>query len=153
MTTRYLIIALVLITCSAQADFRGEVVGVTDGDTVTVLRGREQVKVRLAEIDAPERKQPFGQRSRQNLAEMVFRQDVLVIEQGKDRYGRSIGRLQLGSLDANAEQVRRGMAWVFDRYVKDRSLYDLQDEARQAKRGLWADPTPVEPWEWRRSRR
>lgn len=127
--------------------------GVTDGDTVTVLRGREQVKVRLAEIDAPERKQPFGQRSRQSLAEMVFRQDVLVIEQGKDRYGRSVGRLQLGSLDANAEQVRRGMAWVFDRYVKDRSLYDLQDEARQAKRGLWADPAPVEPWEWRRSRR
>ena len=127
--------------------------GVTDGDTVTVLRGREQVKVRLAEIDAPERKQPFGQRSRQSLAEMVFRQDVLVIEQGKDRYGRSVGRLQLGSLDANAEQVRRGMAWVFDRYVKDRSLYDLQNEARQAKRGLWADPAPVEPWEWRRSRR
>lgn len=153
MTRQFFVLALVLITCSAQADFRGEVVGVTDGDTVTVLRGREQVKVRLAEIDAPERKQPFGQRSRQSLAEMVFRQDVLVIEQGKDRYGRSVGRLQLGSLDANAEQVRRGMAWVFDRYVKDRSLYDLQNEARQAKRGLWADPAPVEPWEWRRSRR
>lgn len=137
----------------ACADFTGEVVGVTDGDTVTVLRDREQVKVRLAEIDAPEKAQPFGQRSRQSLAALVFWRNVLVVEQGKDRYGRTVGRLRVGDLDANEEQIRTGMAWVYDRYVKDRSLYELQDEARASRIGLWGDPEPVPPWEWRKARR
>ena len=151
-TLQALLIALMAVG-TANADFTGEVVGVTDGDTVTVLRDREPVKVRLTEIDAPERKQPFGQRSRQHLADLVFRKDVLVVERGKDRYGRTLGRLKLGAVDANEEQIRSGMAWVYDKYVVDRSLYGLQDEAKRARRGLWADPEPVPPWEWRRSRR
>ena len=151
-TLQALLIALMAVG-TANADFTGEVVGVTDGDTVTVLRDREPVKVRLTEIDAPERKQPFGQRSRQHLADLVFRKDVLVVERGKDRYGRTLGRLKLGAVDANEEQIRSGMAWVYDKYVVDRSLYGLQDEAKRARRGLWADPEPVPPWEWRQSRR
>ncbi|MCB1966956.1 MAG: thermonuclease family protein [Candidatus Accumulibacter sp.] len=151
-TLQALLIALMAVG-TANADFTGEVVGVTDGDTVTVLRDREPVKVRLTEIDAPERKQPFGQRSRQHLADLVFRKEVLVVEHGKDRYGRTLGRLKLGAVDANEEQIRSGMAWVYDKYVVDRSLYGLQDEAKRARRGLWADPEPVPPWEWRRSRR
>jgi endonuclease YncB( thermonuclease family) len=70
----------------------------------------------------------------------------------KDRNGRTLGRVWCGGIDANAEQVRRGMAWVFDRYVKDRSLYPLQDAARSARLGLWADAAPVPPWEWRQAR-
>jgi len=151
-TLQALLIALMAVG-TAKADFTGEVVGVTDGDTVTVLRDREPVKVRLTEIDAPERKQPFGQRSRQHLADLVFRKKVLVVERGKDRYGRTLGRLKLGAVDANEEQIRSGMAWVYDKYVVDRSLYGWQDEAKRARRGLWADPEPVPPWEWRRSRR
>ena len=70
----------------------------------------------------------------------------------KDRYGRLLGRVWGAGIDANAEQVRRGMAWVFDRYVKDRSLYPLQDAARAARRGLWADAQPLPPWEWRQAK-
>lgn len=151
-TLQALLIALMAVG-TANADLTGEVVGVTDGDTVTVLRDREPVKVRLTEIDAPERKQPFGQRSRQHLADLVFRREVLVVEHGEDRYGRMLGRLNLGAVDANEAQVRSGMAWVYDKYVVDRSLYGLQDEAKRARRGLWADPEPVPPREWRRSRR
>lgn len=142
----------IAIAATAWADFTGEVVGVTDGDTVTVLHGREQVKVRLAEIDAPEKKQPFGQKSRQSLAELVFRKQVLVVEQGTDRYGRTIARLKVGGLDANAEQVRRGMAWAYDKYVKDRKLYALQDAARVKQWGLWVEREPVAPWAWRKLR-
>lgn len=142
-----------ILALPVSADFRGEVVGVGDGDTVTVLRGRVQVKVRLAKIDAPERKQPFGQRSRQSLADLVLRKEVLVVERGKDRYGRAVGRIVVGTLDANEEQVRRGMAWVFDRYVKDASLYDLQAKAKAARRRLWADKDPIPPWVWRRQKR
>lgn len=112
-TVAGLLVLCVTLAEPAWADFRGEVIGVTDGDTVKVLRdGREQVKIRLAEIDAPEKKQPFGQRSRQSLAELVFRKQVLVVEQGKDRYERTIARLKVGDLDANEEQVRRGLDGV-----------------------------------------
>jgi endonuclease YncB( thermonuclease family) len=128
-------------------------VKVQDGDTLTVLVGRKQVTVRLAEIDAPERKQAFGARSRQSLSELCGNRDAVVREHGVDRFGRTLARISCAGVDVNAEQVRRGMAWVFDRYVTDRSLYQVQDEARAARRGLWADPHPVAPWEWRASKR
>jgi endonuclease YncB( thermonuclease family) len=138
------------LSFSVQADFQGRVVSITDGDTLTVLVDRQQMKVRLAEIDAPESKQPFGQRSKQSLAELCFGKNVRLVEQGHDRYKRTIARVYCAGIDANREQVRRGMAWVFDRYVKDRALYSDQEVARAAKRGLWADPKPMPPWEWRR---
>jgi endonuclease YncB( thermonuclease family) len=138
---------------AAAADIEGRVVGIADGDTLTVLRQREQTKVRLAEIDAPEKAQPFGERSRQSLAELCFQQPVRVEDKGRDRYGRTIGRVLCAGIDANAEQVRRGMAWVYDRYVTDQALYTLQTQARSAHSGLWADASPVPPWEWRHGAR
>ena len=109
--------------------------------------------MRLLDIDAPERKQAIGTRSRQSLADLCARRDATVLEAGKDRYGRTLGRFLCGGVDANAEQVRRGMAWVYVRYVpKDSPLYAVQAEAKAAKRGLWADPRPVAPWEWRARR-
>jgi endonuclease YncB( thermonuclease family) len=134
---------------ASRADFLGRVVQIADGDSITVLMGKRQVKVRLTEIDAPERKQPFGSRSRQSLGDLCAGKDARVVERGTDRYGRTLGRVYCNGVDANAEQVRRGMAWVFDRFVTDRSLYALQDEARAARRGLWADARAIPPWEWR----
>jgi len=141
------------VSFSAWADFSGKGVGVADGDSITVLQDREQVKVRLVEIDAPENGQAFGNRSKQALEDLVKGQAVLVVERGKDRYQRTLGMVYRGDLDVNAEQVKQGMAWVFRQYSKDATLYPIEAEAKEQKRGLWRDPEPVPPWEWRRAGR
>src|SRR5215510_9090601 len=151
MRARTLLLALLLVAPAAWGEtFVGKVVKVSDGDTLTVLVERKQVKVRLIEIDAPESKQAFGQRSRQSLGEMCAGELATVNYSSRDKYGRVLGRVQCKGLDANAEQVRRGMAWVYDRYVTDRGLYALQNEARAAHVGLWADKHPTAPWDWRK---
>lgn len=134
----------------AWADFTGKVVAVADGDTITVLRDKEQVKVRLAEIDAPEKAQAFGNKSKQVLSALVYGKAVLVVEQGHDRYKRTIGRVYQGDVDVSAEQIKQGMAWVYRKYSKDKTLLPLEDEAKAQRLGLWADVEPVPPWEWRR---
>ena len=153
MLARALLLLLVLAAPAARAEtLQGKVVRVSDGDTLTLLIERKQVKVRLTEIDAPESRQAFGERARKSLGEMCAGQlaTVRYSASGKyDKYGRVLGRVECQGLDANAEQVRRGMAWVYDRYVTDRSLYALQNEARAAHLGLWADKTPTSPWAWR----
>lgn len=145
---------LFALAAAAQGgELRGRVVAVADGDTLTILdASRQQHRIRLAEIDAPEKRQPFGQRSKQSLSDLCYGRDAAIEDGGRDRYGRTIGRVSCAGIDANAEQVRRGMAWVFDRYATDRSLYAIQDEARAARRGLWSDPAPVPPWEYRAKR-
>ncbi len=140
------------VSFSARADFRGKVVRVGDGDSITVLRGREPTEVRLAEIDAPERGQAFANRSKQALEVLVKGQEVRVVERGQDRYHRTVGRIYRGDLDVNAELVRQGMAWVSRQYAKDATLDEIETEAREQRRGLWRDSKPVAPWEWRRSR-
>jgi endonuclease YncB( thermonuclease family) len=131
-------------------ELAGRVVSIQDGDTLTVLVSRRQIKVRLADIDAPERKQPFGTRSRQSLADLCAGKDARIAEQGKDRSGRTLGRVNCAGVDANAEQVRRGLAWVYERYApKGSPLYAVQTEARTARRGLWQVAKPVPPWQWR----
>lgn len=128
------------------------VVAIADGDTLTCLTDdKRQIKVRLAEIDAPEKRQPFGARSRQSLAELCHEKRATVRVIDTDRYGRIVGRVMCAGTDANAAQIKRGLAWVYDRYVKDRSLYAVQDEARAAGRGLWVEPEPVRPWVFRRT--
>lgn len=125
---------------------------VHDGDTLTVLVEKQQIKVRLAEIDAPELQQPFGNRSKQSLAELCFQVTAKVEQIARDRYGRSVGKVECAGVDAGAHQVATGMAWVYDRYSKSSSpLYRLQDGAKAARRGLWAESEPVPPWEWRRA--
>lgn len=132
----------------------GLVVGVSDGDTLTLLTDdKQQVKVRLAEIDAPEKRQAFGQRSKQSLSDLCYQQQARLQVVDTDRYGRAVARVSCAGTDANAAQVQAGMAWVFDRYAKDQELYRLQDEARVARRGLWVDPEPVPPWEFRRHKK
>ena len=129
----------------------GRVVGVHDGDTLTVLTaGNVQIKVRLVEIDAPEIKQPFGQQSKQALSALVFGKDVEIRATGKDRYGRALGRMFVGRTDVNLAMVKAGMAWRFDKYSKNAAFQRAEEEARAAKRGLWRDPSPVPPWDWRK---
>lgn len=117
---------LLAFTGLAHADFSGQVVAILDGDTVDVLVDQRPVRVRLAQIDAPEKRQAFGTRSRQALADLVFRKTVRVSEEGSDRYGRVIGTVYVGEVDVNAQMVREGMAWVYRNYVKDARLYELE---------------------------
>lgn len=134
--------------------------GLSDGDTVTVLDAtHRQHKVRLAGIDAPERRQPFGDRSRQALAAMVFRQQVAVEWHKTDRYGRLVGVVRISGRDVGLEQVKSGLAWHYKEYRSeqtkaDRILYDqAEEQARAARRGLWRDALPEAPWEFRRRAR
>lgn len=130
------------------------VVAIADGDNLTARCGEPdafyQVKVRLAEIDAPEKAQPFGDRSRQHLAELCYRKAAHIRPQTTDRYGRTVARVECEGHDANAEQVRAGMAWAYTRYLTDPAIAQLEQQARSAKVGLWSDASPVAPWEWRR---
>lgn len=144
--------ALLAFCSAAWADFSGSVVGVIDGDTIDVLVENRPVRVRLAQIDAPERAQAFGTRSRQALSAMVFRQAVTVAEAGPDRYGRTLGAVFVAGVNVNAAMIDQGMAWAYRQYVTDRSLIQLEAQARAARRGLWVDPAPVEPWLFRRTK-
>lgn len=134
----------------------GKVVGVADGDTVTVLDGtKRQHKIRLSGIDAPEKKQAFGQRSKESLSDLVFAKTVEVETDKVDRYGRRVGKIWVNGMDANLEQLKRGMAWHYKQYAREQSEKDqrvyaeAELEARKARRGLWVDVSPVAPWEIR----
>jgi endonuclease YncB( thermonuclease family) len=112
---------------------------------------KQQHKIRLAEIDAPEKSQPFGATSKQSLSDLCFGKEAEVIPRTVDRYKRTIALVKCAGLDANAEQVNRGMAWVYRRYAKDHGLYVLEHGAKVGKRGLWADSSPTPPWKWRKN--
>ncbi|KAA0178868.1 thermonuclease family protein [Cupriavidus gilardii] len=157
-----LAIGSALFVPQVAAEIRGEVVAIVDGDTVDVLVAkRRPIRIRLAHIDAPERAQPFGSRSRQHLASLVYRQPVRVVEEGIDRYGRALGIVQLQRCiephvcvdvrNANEEMVSAGMAWAyrFGGRPTDPRLASLEEQARRQRRGLWAQVRPIPPWEWR----
>lgn len=142
--------------CQAEV-IRGKVVAVLDGDTITVLdAGHVQHRIRLAGIDAPEKYQPYGQRSKQSLSDLVSSRQVDVHTEKRDRYGREVGRVMLGDEDVNLEQVLRGMAWFYRQYQRELSAEDrarygaAEQQAQTAKIGLWRDDLPQPPWEFRR---
>lgn len=132
------------------------VVGIADGDTLTARCGTDdqyqQVKIRLAEIDAPEKKQAFGQRSKERLSDLCFQQMATITPQTKDRYGRTVARVKCQGADASAELVRSGMAWAYTKYLTDPEIKRLEGQARQVGIGVWSDPNPVPPWEFRKSK-
>lgn len=125
------------------------VIGISDGDTLTVLHNQQQIKIRLAEIDAPEKAQPFGTKAKQSLAALCFQVQAEIKPEKRDRYGRTVARLSCNGHDASTAQVTAGMAWVYRKYSTDPALPPLEAQARAANRGLWADPAPIPPWEWR----
>ena len=144
---------LVLVPLLAYADqFTGKVVGISDGDTISVLREGKAVKVRLYGVDAPEQAQAFGTKARQLTGDLAFQRDVTVVIHATDRYGRLVGEVLLpDGRSLSQELVRAGLAWWYRQYAsKDTALAQLEAEARTAKRGLWADAHPVPPWEWRK---
>jgi endonuclease YncB( thermonuclease family) len=158
---RKALLCLVLaLACTAYAEtVIGRVVGVADGDTITVLDAdKVQHKIRLAGIDAPEKKQAFGNRSKESLSDMVFDKTVNVETEKRDRYGRQIGKVLVDGLDVNLVQVERGMAWFYRQYQReqspnDRKLYEAaEDAAKAGKRGLWRDAEPVPPWDFRHNK-
>ena len=143
------------LTCHA-GTIDGRVVSVADGDTVTVLDADKiQHKIRLSGIDAPEKAQAFGNRSKESLSDLVFSKAVTVVTEKKDRDGRDVGKVFVDGLDANLQQVQRGFAWHYKAYEReqsgsDRNAYaDAENEARAARRGLWVDAVPVPPWDFR----
>jgi endonuclease YncB( thermonuclease family) len=147
------VVALLLALACSAAPATVEVVAVHDGDTVTVLRGREQFRVRLACVDAPERGQAFGSRARQKLSDLVMRKHVTLAVVDHDDYGRTVAWLGLDGDDVNLAMVRAGLAWHYRFHCPDdRALADAEAEARRARRGLWSDARPEAPWEWRRHR-
>lgn len=150
-----LLLCLALATPSFAGSFTGRVVSVSDGDTIVILRpGNIQEKVRLAEIDCPEKGQPFGQAAKRKTGDLVSGKTVSVEFRTTDRYGRTVGEVFLpDSSSLNRELVRSGYAWWYRQYSEDESLGVLEAEARGARRGLWSEPNPVPPWEWRRGNR
>lgn len=129
---------------------QGKVIRVLDGDTIEVLQDKKPVRIRLANIDAPEKKQAFGSWSTSQLKTLVAGKQVTISYSHKDRYGRIIGHVfTTNGTEVSRFMVQSGAAWVYERYNTDKSLPALQREAQEQKRGLWADTNPVPPWEWR----
>ena len=151
----FFLVLFVLPFASFAQIFQGKVIGVTDGDTIKILHNKQQLKIRLAEIDTPEKGQPYGNKAKQALSDLVFGKKVRVVKQDVDRYGRIVGRVYLGDLDVNAEMVRLGYAWVYRKYAKDKTLYELEKQAQAERQGLWAVPDfqRIPPWEWRKRQR
>ncbi|EHW7386079.1 thermonuclease family protein [Escherichia coli] len=154
-------LAVVAVASPAWAELRGEVVRIIDGDTIDVLVDKRPVRVRLVDIDAPEKRQAFGERARQALADMVFRRPVLVVEKNTDRFGRTLGVLftkqcepvnTCREINVNARMVHAGMAWAYRFHERptDAEMFAIEQDARRARRGLWSDTKAVEPWKWRR---
>lgn len=131
------------------------VVGIADGDTITVRCGNSpQEKVRLAEIDAPEKRQAYGQRSKEVLSGLVYKTQVEIRPHDRDRYGRLIAHVFVGGQSVNLLMVERGMAWCYDKYLIDAPrCHRLQSNARLQRIGLWQDPGAVAPWDFRKQAR
>lgn len=153
---RILLQAFLIFTNTSIAEtLHGRVVGVADGDTVTVLdAANTQWKIRLG-IDAPEKKQPFGNKSKMYLSSLVFDKQVTVEYNKQDKYGRTVGKIVVDGTDANLQQVKAGLAWHYKKYQKEQSVEDsrvyayAEQQARSEKQGLWLDPDPTPPWDWR----
>jgi endonuclease YncB( thermonuclease family) len=155
---RHLILAFLLVTapCAYAATLTGRVVGIADGDTLTVLdTSNQQRKVRLYGIDAPEKKQPFGTRSNQSLAALAFGKYAVVEWTKPDRYGRIVGKVIVCGQDVRLRQIEAGLAWWYRKYAREQSSADqityarAEEVARIARLGLWGDSQALPPWEYR----
>jgi endonuclease YncB( thermonuclease family) len=146
----WLAVSAFLAGSAAAEEFTARVVGVTDGDTLTVLHAKHSEKVRLVGIDAPEKRQAYGERAKRFTADLAFDRTVTVRTAGRDRNGRLLGEVVLpDGRSLNQELVRAGYAWWFRRYSRDGRLARLEEEARASRRGLWADEVPQAPWDYR----
>jgi endonuclease YncB( thermonuclease family) len=155
MPLSQLLLAVVLVLLQvvpAFADFSGLVVSVLDGDTIEVLHNHRPERIRLNGIDCPEKGQAFGHKAKEAASALVFAKEVTLQTYGKDKYGRTIADVILpNGKNVNHSLVKDGWCWWYRKYAPgDTVLEGLEKEAREARKGLWADPQPVPPWEWRK---
>ncbi len=151
-----IVVVLLALNVASADELRGYVVGITDGDTLTLLVEQQPRKVRIVGIDAPERRQPFGERSRQNLSKLAFHKNVIADCPKKDRYKRDLCQVMVDGQDVGLKQIADGMAWWYRKYAHEQTLADqaayeqAAGKARLHQVGLWVDAEPVPPWEWRK---
>lgn len=147
-------LTVILLVClpALSSAWSGLVVGVSDGDTITVMHEGKGEKIRLYGVDCPEKKQAFGKKAKQFTSDMVFKKTVHVTPVNKDRYGRTIAWITHSGKVLNEELLKAGLAWHYKQYSKEQKLTKLEDCARQKRVGLWSDPYAVPPWEFRRSK-
>jgi micrococcal nuclease len=145
---------LVLVPAGMAANFEGKVIGVLDGDTIEVLHEKKTQRIRLYGIDCPEKWQSFGEKAKQATSSLLFGKDVRIETHGRDKHRRTLGTVFQGEVNVNQTLVREGWCWWFSKYSKyvpkDQVLKQFEQEAKDAKKGLWADPNPVPPWLYRR---
>nr|WP_269091907.1 thermonuclease family protein [Aliarcobacter butzleri] len=148
---RTILVLIILSSYLFSLELIGKVVKVSDGDTITVLTSdKTQYKIRLNDIDAPEKKQAFGNKSKDNLAKYIAGKTVTVQYQKKDKYKRILGTIYYNNIDINLKQVKDGFAWVYKKYSKNQDYYNAEKLARDNKKGLWIDKNPIAPWEFRK---
>ena len=158
MLKRCLFISCQIILCwlsiALAADFIGQVVSVLDGDTLEVLNGHHAERIRLSGIDCPEKGQAFGNKAKQAASALVFGREVTLQTHGYDKYKRTLADVLLpDGTNVNQALVKHGWCWWYRKYAPgDMVLEALEQEAREGRKGLWADPHPVSPWEWRKRR-
>jgi endonuclease YncB( thermonuclease family) len=138
----------------------GRITGIVDGDTINMrILGKQQIQVHIAFLDAPEKGQAFGQRAKQAMSELVFGKDVKLRPHTIDRYGRLVARVLIDSQDMGLELLKQGLCWVYEKYVTEASpeiqtgYRATQVAAQSGRLGLWQDPDPVPPWDWRNEKR
>lgn len=154
-----LLIVLIIFSLPLSADFSGLVIKVIDGDTIIVLDGAKKRKVRLVGIDAPELKQNFGLKSKQELSGLIDRKRVKILSNSEDRYKRALGKVIYNNIDINLSLIKVGMAWHYKRYKKNQSKKDQVEYAYYEKLaiesqiGLWRDNNSIAPWDWRKGKR
>ena len=144
-------LALLVVLATPALALEGKVVGVIDGDTIDVLdSSKTQHRIRFDGIDAPERGQPFSNRAKSTLSDLVFGKTVKVDTEGSDKYDRTIGRVYVDGRDVGLAMLEAGVAWHYIKYDQSKKYADGEKVARAARRGLWTDKNPIPPWEWRK---
>jgi endonuclease YncB( thermonuclease family) len=151
-TTAFLFISL--FTVFGQTMLTGKVIGIKDGDTIEVIDKQYKTTVlRLAEVDCPEKKQPFGNKAKQFTSDAVYRKTISYIVTNKERYGRSVAKVYYNNKYLSAEIIKNGMGWHYKKYSRSKEMAQLELRARSKKIGLWADSNPVYPSEWRKAKK
>jgi endonuclease YncB( thermonuclease family) len=145
------IILLIWANFAAAEEYNAKVIVVIDGDTLVVLHNGAKEKIRLMNIDAPEKNQPYGMDARQAMFSLVFKKQAQIDSKAVDKYGRTVALVTVNGINVNEEMVKRGMAWEYSSFKPGRIYMALQSEAQQARRGLWSQRNPIAPWVWRRT--
>ena len=152
---KHIVIFLLLISNNLLSlELKGKIIHISDGDTVHLLTSKnEKIKIRLNDIDAPEAKQAFGNKSKENIKKFIYQKDVIVEYKKKDQYKRVLGTIYYQNRDINLQQVKDGYAWVYKKYSKNPTYFKAEQEARSKKIGLWSDRNPIEPWVFRKNKK